>query len=188
MRRSLTLLALVVGALSCGPSGTDVDGGSDGDGGGGGGADARAPDAALAGGCTLTLTGAVTGTIPCAASALKTLTDDFTLTGAISTQASGNVAMAAFTLSVPGEIAVRDYAAADLKSGAATLTTVDNKTYAAASGMGAAQGTIGQLRVTGLDPQAGGDTATKVWIPHGSFTATLVGTTAVGMVTLSASF
>lgn len=190
--RLLPLVALVaLLGLSCGPStdlfdaapGSDIDASTT------GGADAPGPDAAGMSGCTLSLTGDKLGTLPCTTVAGKKTSDDFSIVAASSSQSNPSVTSVAFSVRITGEVTVRDYTAADAQAVAVSLMTGDGKMYVASSGTGQAQGTIGTLHLTALEAQASDDPSVKVWKPHGTFGATLVGTSqGSGQITLAASF
>ena len=173
--RATILLALL---CACGPSTTDSDGGN------GGAADAASPDAGSS--CTLTVSGDLSATMPCSVAAVKTAADPFSIVAGMTSTGSATVSQVLFSMRVTGEVAVRDYSAGELMQVALMLSAADGKIYAASSG--GTQGTIGTLRITGLMAQSGGDTGDKVWTPHGSFTATLVGTTSGGTVMMSVTF
>ena len=143
-------------------------------------ADAPPPDAPVNVPCTMMLSGAVTGTFACTASAVKRDADSFTLVGAIGT-GSGEVQSLLFAARVPGEPAVRDYAVGDLESIDVAIQTSSNGYVASGT-----TGTVGTLRLTALVPQT--VPMGKAWAPHGSFTATLVATGAPGMVTMAVTF
>lgn len=170
MKRALALLL-----LACGPTDVTPDASA---------VDARAPDATVDAmpnvPCTIMLTGALTGTFGCTASAIKQDAETFTVIGAVGT-ASGAVQSLLFVVRVEGQPAVRNYAPGDIS--AAAMVGTSSNTFSADG----ETGVIGGLMITGLVPQQGPPGAT-VWQPHGSFSATLAGTTAPGMVTMLASF
>ena len=169
MRRFLLALAVACGPTDVTPDAT---------------VDARGPDATVDAAppvpCTIMLTGAITGTFGCTASAIKSDSESFTVIGAVGTPA-GTVESLLFAVRVEGQPAVRDYAAGDV-SAAATVTTASNVFQASGE-----VGVINGLQITALIPQQAPPGAT-VWQPHGSFSAILAGTSAPGMVTLLASF
>jgi hypothetical protein len=174
--RNLRVLLLPV-LLSC-AGGDSSDGGITAD---------AAPDAAALSGCVVTLAGDVTGTLPCSVTAGKRDEDDFSIVAGMSSQGSETVTQVVFSLRVGGELAVRDHAASELDPAAVMMTTTDGRTFAASSGLGAGQGTIGPLAITGLELTAS-DGGVRVWAPSGSFTATLAGTSAGGTVMMSVAF
>ncbi len=176
----LVLAGLASLLSSCGPSITEEDAGS----GDGGTADASPPDAPVTTACVITVTGAATGSLPCTATAGKRDEDDFSIVSAMSSAASGSISQAAITIFLPGEVTVGTHAAGTFRTAAAMLTTTGAQTFVASLGAGPDQGSFGELRLDEL-VSLSSDGGMKIWTPHGSTTATLVGTTSGGTVMIS---
>lgn len=182
MRITVALVALVL---------TSCAGGDDGDAGtvGVDGATAidASPDGAPQSTCQITLTGSLAGTIPCNVTAGKRNADDFSIVGVLTSAAAPPIGQVLVSIQIDGELAARDYTAAQTRAAAVMAVATDGKTYAASGGE-TPQGTIGTLHLTSLTLMSSDDPTTKIWSLAGTFNATLVGTTAGGSVTMSVTF
>jgi hypothetical protein len=137
-------------------------------------------------GCTITLSGEVTGTLPCHATAGREDNGGSSVLGAIGVDLGGSVR----TLSIAAELpdadpVVRDYAPSDFETAGAILMTTDNRAFFATTGSANDMGTLGTFKVTALDV-IGGVEGGKAWKLGGSFTATLIDPVSKKTVTLTA--
>ena len=139
-------------------------------------------------GCTITLSGEVTGTFPCHATAGREDNGGPSVLGAIGVDLGGSVRTLSIAAELPdAEPAVRDYAPGDFETAGVILMTTDNRAFFATTGSANDMGTLGTFKVTALDV-IGGVEGGKAWQLRGSFTASLVDPVSKKTVTLTAKF
>jgi hypothetical protein len=182
VRIALALVALALTSCAGGADGAAATTGVD-----GAGAIDASPDGAPVSTCQITLGGSLAGMIPCTVTAGKRDADDFSIVGVITSGAAPPIGQVLISIQIEGELAARDYTAAQTRATAIMAVATDGKTYAATGG-DSPQGTIGTLHLASLTLMSSDDPTTKIWALEGTFTATLVGTSAGGSVTMNVTF
>ena len=141
--------------------------------------------------CSITVSGAQTGTFACSAAAVGTWTMA-TDRGAVGFAHAGTPAVAV-AIQVPGDLATRTYSSTDTTvTGAVTVQTGtggSTAVWAAVTGA-SAQGSF-SLTLTGVSYVATDTGGNKAYTVHGSVNATapaILATTATGTVTFHATF
>lgn len=160
MRQAIAFLPLIL-AAACGSGSDDETGGPDG----------GSPQTGGGGKCSVTLTGDLSGTFGCNATAGKKSSESTSIVGVLVGSPPSGVTMISFAVRVPDTVTARTYAASELDGGATILkgTTL----YAATMGR-TMTGTLEPLLVTSATLELS-DQGTDVYEVHGSGAAELTG-------------
>ena len=136
------------------------------------------------GNCKLTLSGAVSGTFGCVATA-GTQSGGTSVLGVVGT-ASGNLKSFVYSVQVAGDPMTKTYATTDFQVAGAVVQTNDNKTYLAATG-GTPVGTVGSLTVSDL-MFVSMEGTTKVYTMKGSTSGTAKNAQGEDTISFTATF
>jgi hypothetical protein len=136
------------------------------------------------GNCKLTLSGAVSGTFGCVATA-GTQSGGTSVLGVVATESSGLKSFA-YSVQVAGDPMTKTYTTTDFQVAGVVLQTTDNKTYLAATG-GSPVGTVGSLTVSDLTFVSMEGT-TKIYTMKGSTSGTVKNAQGADTISFTATF